>query len=369
MTGRRGGPAEATRAVPAPTATPVAPADAPARSNDVPFAHCIDCGSSALIDPSGRCPEGHTVGAAGARVAAAIGSATPHPDEPQPWVHQVQLAPEVVDAAPPEPRTVRPPSVPTAPEPERFAGPRADQAATDDLMRELHALGDLGGFADVDGPAPAATTPRLASAPTPAPAPVHLAPEAPVAPVAPATPAAPPTPTSLEDTTEIVTSSVRPLFPAPAVRAGVPAPPSSPEEATDLSSLANLAAAVRSLDEREAETPGHLAAPAPTGHAAPAPTGHLAAPAPTGHLAAPAPTGPATASIPAPGAHTQAPPPPLFPAPAPSSVAAPVAAPAPAPPPAADVAVASPFDGSFTARGDRPRRADARTAKKGLFRR
>jgi hypothetical protein len=352
----------------APTATPVAPADAPARSNDVPFAHCIDCGSSALIDPSGRCPEGHTVGAAGARVAAAIGSATPHPDEPQPWVHQVQLAAEVVDAAPPEPRTVRPPSVPTAPEPERSTGPRADQVATDDLMRELHALGDLGGFGDVADPAPAATTPAPAPAPTPptpAPAPLHLAS---VAPVSPATPAAPAVPVALEDTTEIVTPTVRPLFPAPAVRAGVPAPPSSPEEATDLSSLANLAAAVRSLDEREAAPPAQVAAPAQTGPAA------ASIFAPTGPHAAPAPTGPAAAAVPAPSAH--APAPPLFPAPAPSNVAAPApapapeAAPAPAPPPAADVtAAASPFDGSFTARGDRPRRADTRTAKKGLFRR
>jgi hypothetical protein len=331
----------------------------------VPFAHCIDCGSSALIDPSGRCPEGHTVGAAGARVAAAIGSATPHPDEPQPWVHQVQLAPEVVDAAPPEPRTVRPPSVPAAPEPAPSAGPRADQAATDDLMRELHALGDLGGFADVAAPTLAATTPRPSPTPTPTlaaaptPAPVQLAP------VSPATPAWPPVPVALEDTTEIGVPSVRPLFPGAAVRADVPAPPSSPEEATDLSSLANLAAAVRSLDEREAETPAPAATPVAAGHH-PAPTGHLAAPAPTGHLVAPAPTGPATASVPAPAPHAAAPPPPLFPVPAP----VPVAAPAPAPAPAPDVAPAgSPFDGSFTARGDRPRRSDTRPTKKGLFRR
>jgi hypothetical protein len=124
------------------------------RRHDVPFAHCIDCGTSALIDPSGRCPEGHEVGAAGARVASAIGSAGPHPDEPLPWVGTVELDPAVLDAAPPEPRVARPPSVPTNDETAGVpAAPGAPAAgATDELLRELHALGDFGDFGDVAGP-------------------------------------------------------------------------------------------------------------------------------------------------------------------------------------------------------------------------
>ena len=46
--------------------------------------HCLDCGMSVVVDPNGVCPEGHTVGAAGARVASAIGSDIPFPDEPKP---------------------------------------------------------------------------------------------------------------------------------------------------------------------------------------------------------------------------------------------------------------------------------------------
>jgi hypothetical protein len=300
----------------------------------VPFAHCIDCGNSALIDPSGRCPEGHIVGAAGARVAAAIGSATPHPDEPLPWVHQIELDPELVDGAEGEPRTVRPPSVPTAPDP----SPRAEQVATDDLMRELHALGDLGDLAGPvtppaeapKAPAPVAATP-LTPAPL-APAPVVPAPS-PVAPVA--------VRSAFEDTTEIAVPAPRPpLFAAPAAGPDTPAPPSSPDEATDLASLANLAAAVRSLDERETETPAPARADAPLFAASP----------------------------PAPGtAHPDQPPAPT----AAHAAAQPAAAPPapPAPPSPEPVLASSPFDGSFTARGDRPRRADARPAKRSLFRR
>jgi hypothetical protein len=314
----------------------------------VPFAHCIDCGNSALIDPSGRCPEGHIVGAAGARVAAAIGSATPHPDEPLPWVHQIELDPELVDGAEGEPRTVRPPSVPTAPDP----SPRAEQVATDDLMRELHALGDLGDLGDLAGPvpppaaaAPANTTPaRAADAPAPR-APLAPAPPAP-APVVPAPVVPAPSPvtpvavrSAFEDTTEIAVPAPRPpLFAAPAAGPDTPAPPSSPDEATDLASLANLAAAVRSLDEREAETTAPTPAEAPLFAASP--------PAPgTAHPdQPPAPTAVHAATQPAP--------------PAP-----------PAPPSPEPVLASSPFDGSFTARGDRPRRADARPAKRSLFRR
>jgi hypothetical protein len=359
----------------------------------VPFAHCIECGSSALIDPSGRCPEGHTVGAAGARVAAAIGSARPHPDEPQPWVRQVQLEPGLVDEAPVEPRTARPLSVPSAPEP----SPRQDQASTEDLMRELHALGDLGDLADLAGtstpaaapapaapapaapapatpapaaPAPAPPTPAATTSPTPAPtsAPAPTSSPAPTSDLGPARPhlvAVPPledpalrpapAPSGVapaaaehadlaaltdtgrpEDTRELEPPST-PLFGTAAVSADTPAPPSSPDEATDLASLANLAAAVRSLDDRADEA---SATPAPD--------------------ATPVDSAPVRA--------------PLFPPP--SSTAPQL------PPPSADAATelpvtaelevpaASVFDGSFTAKGGgRPRRADARPGKRGLFRR
>jgi hypothetical protein len=311
----------------------------------VPFAHCIDCGNSALIDPSGRCPEGHIVGAAGARVAAAIGSATPHPDEPLPWVHQVVLDPDLLDDDAAEPRTVRPPSVPSAPDP----SPRADQVATDDLMRELHALGDLSDLGDLAGPSPSPTAAAAPATPSPAPAaaPANAVPTPPApapAPVVPAPVAPAPSPvaplaarSAHEDTTEIAVPAPRPpLFAAPAVGSDTPAPASSPDEATDLASLANLAAAVRSLDDREAETgaePVHArlfaASPPIPGTAHPAQP-----PAPTAEHASPQPAA------------------------------------APPTPPSPEPALAtSPFDGSFTARGDRPRRADARPAKRSLFRR
>ncbi len=182
----------------------------------MPFAHCLECGTSAMIDPSGRCPEGHVVGAAGARVAAAIGSSTPHPDEPQPWVGVVEA--EGGDA-PAEDRVARPKPVPGVPAPP--AG--TSSPAADDLLRELHALGDLAAASDAPATPPTAT---------PAPAPAAPAP----APAAPApAPAAPPTPT----------------------------PPSAADEATDLDALANLAAAVRSLDDRGADAPPAGSPPPP----------------------------------------------------------------------------------------------------------
>jgi hypothetical protein len=338
----------------------------------VPFAHCIECGSSALIDPSGRCPEGHTVGAAGARVAAAIGSARPHPDEPQPWVRQVQLEPGLVDEAPVEPRTARPLSVPSAPEP----SPRQDQASTEDLMRELHALGDLGDLADLAGtstpaaapapaaPAPAPPTPAATTSPTPAPTSAP-APTSDLGPARPHLVAVPPledpalrpapapsgaAPAAAEhadlaaltdtgrseDTREFEPPST-PLFGTAAVSADTPAPPSSPDEATDLASLANLAAAVRSLDDRADEA-----------SATHAPDATPVDSAPVGAPLLPPPSS-AAAQLPPPSAD--------------AATELPVTA-------ELEVPAASVFDGSFTAKGGgRPRRADARPGKRGLFRR
>jgi hypothetical protein len=141
--------------------------------------HCLDCGDHVVVDPMGRCPDGHHVGAAGARVAGAIGSDVPHPEEPEPWVARVDLDPEL-DAAEPEPaaREVRPMSIPSAP-----AEPAADvdpsPARTEDLLRELHELGELD----------AASTPAAVSVPS-TPAPVRRVPSAPAKPAAGPAPAA-----------------------------------------------------------------------------------------------------------------------------------------------------------------------------------
>ncbi|WP_052664450.1 hypothetical protein [Nitriliruptor alkaliphilus] len=309
----------------------------------MPFAHCTDCGAPALIDPSGRCPEGHEVGHAGARVAAGIGTSVPHPDEPKPWVGVVDIDPILIDSQPPQPRVALPPSLPASRDTTPAAATEAVAPAaesSDDLLRVLHDLGDLGGLGS-DGPAVA--PPR----PTPAPAS-----QDPVPPVPPAN---------------------------LAVTPGSPAPPSSPEEATGLDELASLAAAIGSLDDRDASA-ARPVSPPPTAHpvAAPAPTPSAsmldelwvaAEPSPPMPPAAAAPPAPA-----APPAHAMPPP---APAPTVTSFGAalppapvPVAAP-PGPPPTADAAN-SPFDGSFTARGvgrRTQRRLDEKAAKKGLFRR
>jgi hypothetical protein len=240
----------------------------------VPFAHCLDCGTSALVDPSGRCPEGHVVGAAGARVTAAIGSATPHPDEPQPWVRQVELDPAALDAARPAPRVARPLSVPATDQPVR-TDRAAVSAAAEDLLRELHALGDLGGGPT---PRPTATASTATPAATPAPRPVARASEVPPvasaaevltpptdtapAPIPPVThPATPVTPAPVS--TGVVSGTVPPV-PTPSPAAATPAPPSSPEEATDLDELTSLAAAVRSFDDRADVAPPAPPAPRAT---------------------------------------------------------------------------------------------------------
>jgi hypothetical protein len=139
----------------------------------VPRAHCLDCGDHVVIDPTGRCPSGHEVGIPGARIEGSLGSSTPHPGEPEPWVARVELD---VELSPPPAATpareIRPPAAPPAPEattlPTSPSAP-APTARPDDVLRELHSLGDLGAAPPrADVPAPAASR---ASAPPPTPAP------------------------------------------------------------------------------------------------------------------------------------------------------------------------------------------------------
>jgi hypothetical protein len=149
----------------------------------VPRAHCLDCGDHVVIDPTGRCPSGHEVGIPGARIEGSLGSSTPHPGEPEPWVARVELD---VELSPPPAATptreIRPPAAPPAPLATTLpTSPPAPvpTARPDDVLRELHSLGDLGAAPPrADVPAPAASR---ASAPPP-----------PSAPAPPAPPASPP---------------------------------------------------------------------------------------------------------------------------------------------------------------------------------
>jgi hypothetical protein len=106
------------------------------KGTDVSRVHCLDCAAEVVVDPRGYCPSGHQLGTSGARVAEAIGSDTPHPDEPEPWVGRIDPS-EVEEAPTPEPRAPMPQSAPgLAP----AAPPPPD---TQDLFAELGALGDI----------------------------------------------------------------------------------------------------------------------------------------------------------------------------------------------------------------------------------
>lgn len=110
--------------------------------------HCLDCATDVVVDPLGHCPEGHLLPANGRRVSDAIGSHEPYPDEPEPWVGQVELeAPEPAHAT--ATRSAQPAAAPG------FA-PAEREAASVDLLRELGALGS-------DEPVPSPTTPPAAN--------------------------------------------------------------------------------------------------------------------------------------------------------------------------------------------------------------
>ena len=137
-------------------------------------AHCLDCGTDVPVDPLGHCPEGHLLPAQGRRVESAIGSDDHHPDEPEPWVGQVDPpeaeAPEdVVPSAQPQ----------TAP----GLAPAQPETSTGDLLRELGSLhtpddppASTPGHADPPAapdataeptsPAPSVTPPPAASSPS-----------------------------------------------------------------------------------------------------------------------------------------------------------------------------------------------------------
>ncbi|MFP4312631.1 MAG: hypothetical protein ACLFS9_11715 [Nitriliruptoraceae bacterium] len=173
--------------------------------------HCVACGMAVVIDPQGHCPEGHYVGSRGARVAAAMGSHTAHPEEPEPWVYLIEDLSEVSagvgaglqDAArsnghagtnghastnghvstngttPAAPRRLRPLLRPS-PENDRFDDEPAD---ADELLRELHSLAALEEVvapppareeAPEVPPTPPATTPPPPPAGTTAPRPPRL---------------------------------------------------------------------------------------------------------------------------------------------------------------------------------------------------
>lgn len=63
--------------------------------------HCLECGNQVVVDPRGLCPEGHEVGASGARIEHAMGHEVAHPDEPEPWVYSIGTDEVAVPPRPP----------------------------------------------------------------------------------------------------------------------------------------------------------------------------------------------------------------------------------------------------------------------------
>ncbi|MCA1782148.1 MAG: hypothetical protein LC679_08240, partial [Intrasporangiaceae bacterium] len=88
-----------------------------------------------VVDPNGRCPEGHDLGPAGERIEKSLGRAEPHPDEPQPWIAILdadEVMPEHETSAP---RAARPISI--GPE---LSDAELNASSADGLLQELHAL-------------------------------------------------------------------------------------------------------------------------------------------------------------------------------------------------------------------------------------
>lgn len=96
---------------------------------------CFDCDMPVVVDPNGRCPEGHDLGPVGERIEQSLGRAEPHPDEPQPWVavlDEDEVAPEQESRTPRAPRPIS-----VGPEPSEA---ELNSGTADGLLQELHAL-------------------------------------------------------------------------------------------------------------------------------------------------------------------------------------------------------------------------------------
>jgi hypothetical protein len=375
---------------------------------------CIDCATTVIVDPVGRCPDGHLVGAAGARIETALGSDIQHPDEPVPWVAQV-----VLDAEPTSeieaPRPIRPVTVPGV-----DLGDADGPADSEELLRELHSLSELsaelGSLDDLAGVVTARRgAARPAVAPPARPAPGHRRDPSDGAPTA--TGAAPldrgpasPAPTPAADPTAVEPMD-GPTAREPEARprlAAVPDEPSTTTATRDeaLSELTALEAAVQALDDREPEpAPEQLGAitdlfaavqeqertppttpapevPAPAANGRPEPStvgsDHTAPhPATASVPATPAPAARA-ATVPSPAVPAPAVPAPTVPTPAVPArvVPAPAASPPPAPRAAATfptaAATPAPAGGhaepmSFTARTGGRRAAAAAKGKRRRF--
>jgi len=138
-----------------------------AEEANVSRVQCLECGIAVVVDPTGLCPEGHLVGSAGVRVAGAMGSDVPHPDEPEPWVATVVL--DEVDIGPAKrERSIRPVQIAGA---EAAEAEHREAADHESMLRELHALGDI------RDATPPSAVPETTTAPAPEAPPVaHVPP-------------------------------------------------------------------------------------------------------------------------------------------------------------------------------------------------
>lgn len=209
---------------------------------------CVDCGGEVIVDPTGRCPEGHMLGPAGSRVDHAIGTDTPHPDEPEPWIATIE--PDEVEGQAAGPHAATDGATRLA-QPVKSPGPAAASSNgtvdTDTLFNELHTLSQQSGDASphtsngTHAPQPTTATPAPAdaadtSADPQQPSSIASQPSAPVEPTQ--TPPADATPTG-------PTTSPR--------RNG--------DTATELSDLASLEAMLQELSESPGAATGQAAGP------------------------------------------------------------------------------------------------------------
>lgn len=118
----------------------------------MPRVQCFDCDMPVVVDPNGRCPEGHDLGPVGERIEQSLGRTEPHPDEPEPWVAILE-SDEPGPSDDPEPRRAQPITVGPAPSDEDAGG------STEGLLHELHALHG-GGDALTPDPAKTSATPH-----------------------------------------------------------------------------------------------------------------------------------------------------------------------------------------------------------------